>query len=186
MSHRNEMVGHEQGQIFERNKPRVITPELLLSANRSPEAHSGLSLWHANKAQRLLTVISGCGDARTNVGTITDPTEIVALQSIAAAMPPEPFANVLSGHGVQQCIIKTHFRGDMVRKGTTPIGCGGQFEKGKLLERLAKQSTHEDIQGVLKYVQEHIQSPDPLVQSYLSASICFGCCHINGCTCFSN
>lgn len=144
-----------------------VTPQDLLSDNRSLKAQLGVSGYMAAKGAAELVAMYGCSDARADLRSFNEKVRTAFLGMIAAAGNPEPFRHLFKHEGVGGVVVSGHHSGETVKDGCAPGGCGGLGEKGHLVSHMPDE--HHPVDGVLRYVQEEIAHPDVLIQSIASA-----------------
>lgn len=139
-----------------------ITPESLLADNKSEEAIESLNNWENAKTGRKQTAMVACGDARLILPYRTTMSmRTIATGSVNSPQGLEAVKPILESVGVNKIITVGHFNGDTAIPGEAIRGCGGLQ---------AKEEGQTRKSGILRFVEEHIQHQDVVLQTLISAS----------------
>jgi len=141
----------------------VITPDMLMADNRSPEAKYHTDEWNRIRREHEQLAKWFCDDARTDV---QDPDQSVIMRSIATGGDVHAFAPIIESPNIKATIVKTHLNGATIAPRQRPTGCGGQAAKEAMMasgERMNPPS------GIGRYVRHDITHYDPIIQSIVTA-----------------
>lgn len=142
-----------------------ITPEKLLLDNHSQAAKERLVAWNEMESRGLLMTVWSCSDARV---IIPDPIRTNVIATIAASGSSQPFEPLLVDPSSQSILLLIHHDGETFKPGQPLRGCGGLAARSDLEKNAAHEEDKDD--GIIHYVESHVNHPDPLVQAGIRAS----------------
>lgn len=134
---------------------RLITPELLLADNDSPEAQGRMGRWYVNFLNGKLTLLIRCSDAKIEN---PDPEGTMTLDAVAATEDFANYARMIQEAPFQNVAVLGHYDFELLMENGLPDGCGGHGRK--------RQITNGDIplkKGISARVNNLI-SDDPVLQ----------------------
>lgn len=134
---------------------RLITPELLLADNDSPEAQRRMENWYANFKTGKLTLLIRCSDARLENPY---PEGTMTLDAIAATEDFNKYARMIAEAPFHNVVVLGHYDDELLITTGLPDGCGGHGTKRKIINGEIPLE-----RGVSKRVNNLI-SDDPILQ----------------------
>lgn len=141
---------------------RRITPEMLLSDNKSEDSRRLRKEWNVLRADGTLVLEWDCDDARSRPSLRA--AQIRSISTGGDEESYESYEGLYNDKGVATIAVVVHYDKETERKGKAPEGCGGLGVK-------KKQQANEapTLGGAYEYVDKKVAHHDPLVQALITA-----------------